>query len=340
MALSAAATAAIGAGVQATAGAAASVGAGLFGKKKAYQYNKKLQEQQNEYNRQAQERAYEQNLELSKYAYDREMEQWQRENQANLDFWNMQNAYNSPEAQMQRYQSAGLNPNLIYNQENTASPISAASSPSMDTHPMQAEQMSGSSGVGDDLRMQLGDPIQEYYRVLQMEQSLENSRTQNKVLESQANLNNMNALFGETRNDMLLASKPYWASSASFDNLAKKISNDIASANLSSILYKNTNLLPLSEKKASLLNELLSQQLSFNKDMNPLKIKEISQRMNTMLAQEGLLSLQSETEYLKHRKMNLDFDFDKSLKEYVEKGDFGDNTFRRLFLYFLKGLAN
>ena len=40
-----------------------------------------------------------------------------RQEQANTDniaFWKMQNKYNDPKAQMQRLQSAGLNPNLIY----------------------------------------------------------------------------------------------------------------------------------------------------------------------------------------------------------------------------------
>lgn len=39
---------------------------------------------------------------------------YQRQKQDNLEFWNMQNQYNSPEAQMQRFMDAGLNPNLIY----------------------------------------------------------------------------------------------------------------------------------------------------------------------------------------------------------------------------------
>lgn len=38
-----------------------------------------------------------------------------------LDMWNRTNAYNSPAAQMQRYTDAGLNPMLIYGQQNTAS---------------------------------------------------------------------------------------------------------------------------------------------------------------------------------------------------------------------------
>lgn len=38
-------------------------------------------------------------------------------------FWNMQNEYNSPAAQMQRFKDAGLNPALIYGQQNTAGPL-------------------------------------------------------------------------------------------------------------------------------------------------------------------------------------------------------------------------
>lgn len=50
------------------------------------------------------------------------------ENQFNLDVWNMQNAYNTPAAQMARYQEAGLNPNLIYGQSNMAGDVKSASS--------------------------------------------------------------------------------------------------------------------------------------------------------------------------------------------------------------------
>lgn len=34
--------------------------------------------------------------------------------QRNIELWNMQNQYNSPQAQMQRLQAAGLNPNMVY----------------------------------------------------------------------------------------------------------------------------------------------------------------------------------------------------------------------------------
>lgn len=56
------------------------------------------------------------NRELAQYAYKQDLEQWHRQNQ-----------YNSPQAQMQRYKEAGLNPNLIYGQ---GTPGNASSSPS------------------------------------------------------------------------------------------------------------------------------------------------------------------------------------------------------------------
>lgn len=48
----------------------------------------------------------------------------------NLADWAMQNEYNSPRAQMQRYQEAGLNPNLIYGQSHTADAVRSADTPS------------------------------------------------------------------------------------------------------------------------------------------------------------------------------------------------------------------
>jgi hypothetical protein len=46
-------------------------------------------------------------LEFSERMYDKQYRD-------NINFWNMQNEYNTPQAQMERLRSAGLNPNLIY----------------------------------------------------------------------------------------------------------------------------------------------------------------------------------------------------------------------------------
>lgn len=51
----------------------------------------------------------------------------QQEQAYNFELWKATNEWNSPAAQMTRYQDAGLNPNLIYNQQNVAqSPASAS----------------------------------------------------------------------------------------------------------------------------------------------------------------------------------------------------------------------
>ena len=54
-------------------------------------------------------------------------------------------------------------------------------------------------------------------------------------------------------------SEPYWASNAEFDNLAKKIQNDISSANLSALLFRNSEMLPLQKRELELLNDLRSE---------------------------------------------------------------------------------
>lgn len=53
----------------------------------------------------------------------------QQEQAYNLQLWQLQNEYNTPAAQMKRYQDAGLNPNLIYGQSNEASAPASASAP-------------------------------------------------------------------------------------------------------------------------------------------------------------------------------------------------------------------
>lgn len=58
------------------------------------------------------------------YKYNSQLQE--KQNQFNLDMWNLQNEYNSPQAQMKRFEEAGLNPALMYSQGN---PGNAASAP-------------------------------------------------------------------------------------------------------------------------------------------------------------------------------------------------------------------
>lgn len=59
-------------------------------------------------------------------------------NQLNMGNWLIQQAYNTPENQMQRYQDAGLNPNLMYGQGSSGNassvPETHASAPQMENY--------------------------------------------------------------------------------------------------------------------------------------------------------------------------------------------------------------
>lgn len=59
------------------------------------------------------------------------------EQQLALENWNRQNEYNSPKSQMQRYAEAGLNPNLIYGQQNTGGTIDLQGASSVNTESAQ-----------------------------------------------------------------------------------------------------------------------------------------------------------------------------------------------------------
>ena len=70
------------------------------------------------------------------------------QNQWNIDQWNRENAYNSPAAQMARYKAAGLNPDLIYGQQNLA-----AASPEMTSGdgslPTDVSNLANKRTIGD-----------------------------------------------------------------------------------------------------------------------------------------------------------------------------------------------
>lgn len=71
-----------------------------------------------------------------------------QQNQWNIEQWNRENAYNSPAAQMARYKAAGLNPDLMYGQQNLA-----AASPEMTagegSQPTDVSNLANKRTIGD-----------------------------------------------------------------------------------------------------------------------------------------------------------------------------------------------
>lgn len=97
-----------------------------------------------------------------------------KQNDLNVQNWNMVNAYNTPAMQMARFKEAGLNPNLIYSQTNTAGQIASAGMPE-----------SGSSQLG-----KAASSIAQMYGLKNMAAQNANLHAQNDLLHTQADYTN------------------------------------------------------------------------------------------------------------------------------------------------------
>lgn len=72
-------------------------------------------------------------------------QQYWRTRGDSLRDWAMQNEYNSPQAQMQRFRDAGLNPNLIYGQTNTAEAVRSSETPAWNPRAPQVDLSANST---------------------------------------------------------------------------------------------------------------------------------------------------------------------------------------------------
>lgn len=110
----------------------------------------------------------------------------QQANQWNIEQWERQNAYNHPAAQMERYQAAGLNPNLIYGQSNTASNIPAAQRAEMQAAP--GVNLGLDNAARDFIQTKMAQDMQsELFKNYQVDRNLK--ETQMEALRAAAAVN-------------------------------------------------------------------------------------------------------------------------------------------------------
>lgn len=147
-----------------------------------------------------------------------------KQQQLNLEAWNLQNAYNTPQAQMQRLQEAGLNPRLIYGEgssaPNMSGPLDVADAP-----------------VREAMRPNVSRLL-EYYQIRQMDAQYQNTIAATDVMRKSAGLKEIEqglknlSLARETfrgkdaqRHAMLETDLKYWTAArarALFDNEGRK----------------------------------------------------------------------------------------------------------------------
>lgn len=193
------------------------------------------------------------NMELAKYAYSQNLEQWNR-----------QNAYNTPQAQMERYKEAGLNPNLIYSQGSNGN---AASSPTYNPPTLQP-----ASRNAVDYGQVIGNSIGQFNNLRLQQKEIELKDAQINNINSQASYNAVREALGGTQislNNQLYGFRGSY-NPLSLNYLSQRINNEVINANVLSqraqnlaqeeqLLIANRRMLGLQYRKGSLEYKLAKQ---------------------------------------------------------------------------------
>jgi len=111
---------------------------------------------------------------------------WGQTNDWNEKMWHMQNQYNSPEATMQRYRDAGLNPNLVVGEGAIGGGQAGA---------LNAEGVSGYDRANIEGLAPGGiNPIEAYLRLKQGGADIENKKTDTELKRSTIDINEIKAM--------------------------------------------------------------------------------------------------------------------------------------------------
>lgn len=97
--------------------------------------------------------------------------------------WNRQNEYNNPAAQMLRFKEAGLNPNLIYGQSNTAPSVRSSSTGTPQFNPQNYSF--------------IADAFNAFVHVSQLQAQTDNVKAQTELAKQRAKLAGQTFDFGE-----------------------------------------------------------------------------------------------------------------------------------------------
>ncbi len=121
----------------------------------------------------SQRRTNKKNRELAEYQYSKDVEMWEKNNE-----------YNSPESQMDRYQQAGLNPNLVY-----GSPAVSGNSTSMPSY--DSPELDAYTDFGD---FGASSAVNAYYQEQQQKNSDKLAESNYELQKTQAAVNRIEAI--------------------------------------------------------------------------------------------------------------------------------------------------
>lgn len=207
-------------------------------------------------------------------------EQYYRQRQDALADWNMQNEYNSPRSQMQRYQEAGLNPNLIYGQMQTAQPVRQSSA-------------SGSQGEAPQLRA--AEHFMQMYDLQRTSAQTDLLEKQVKVAEEEAKLKGIqgyatliNAGLGEAKTKQIMYDMGYKEEFRPISMDTKKAQLENIKAQTAGTVARTQFTLDENERQRVMLQPNLERQLEeiarikVQNRQTALTMQEIQQRIENL----------------------------------------------------------
>lgn len=205
---------------------------------------------------------------------------YNRQRQDALADWTMQNEYNSPRAQMQRYQEAGLNPNLIYGQSNTAQPIRSTDAKSYTPQPFRADTSGISNALAQyqDTRMKSAqmDLLSKQQSIADADIILKKAQTNQTLASTEQTLANTNT----TKFDLGVKEAIRNSSLQMADLNVQKLAADVAYTKNSMQLATNADIRAAASNSSSLAEatERILRSVA-ERSKIPLEKKEIEARI-------------------------------------------------------------
>lgn len=206
--------------------------------------------------------------------------QYKQQRQDAIDFWNMQNAYNTPEAQMSRFQQAGLNKNLMYGQGTEAGSINVPSQAHYEGKPADFSGVSRAPSAYFDARVKA--------------MTVNNLGAQNDLIRAQTN-----------KADAERIATLVNAASGNFDlGLKKEARQSLLDAlNLKGdTAFLNWSRLGTQQENEVVKGMLLKQSYNYLKELQPAQLDRLKEGIS-LLRQQGSLNEASLTKMLKENRL-------------------------------------
>lgn len=184
----------------------------------------------------------------------------------NLKLWNLNNAYNTPQAQMQRYRDAGLNPHLIYgngsaSSGNSSAPAQGYQAPTLNrAHIDTGIQNAGGAylnglSVSSAIRKQNADTAMVHQQIANLQED--------------NNLKRLEAISKMYHNSRQETESKFWK---------QQLEAELANVNSRTVLNRSQTELFNANRENVLLDT------EINRALQPLRIKELEANVNNILA--------------------------------------------------------